>query len=337
MEASSLSEIYESISKDADIIYVVPLIRHTHKKTDYLYLLYEDLIGSDSYEIKSISIFDHFKLVAGILTNRKAILHYHWLEFQDFKSLLGMPWKMLCIYLFQLFGGHIVWTLHNEFPHNQKYLGLHRYLHKKMAHWTDILHVHCSAAVSLMSDRLKAPKEKFTIIPHPDFPTDPIPKSTAISHLNKNYDCGIDPDDTILLMFGNISRYKQIEEIADILIKEELSSKLIIAGPVKKGNMDLYEELISKVNKYNCIKLIAEFIPEEHVPWFYSATDICVFNYREILSSGGFHMAESYNKTIIAPNIGCLSETKDLSNVHLFTNADELKALLRVKITELND
>lgn len=336
MEASSLSEIYVSIDKDADTIYVVPLIRHSHKKTDYLYLLYKDLICSDSYKIKSISIFNHFKLVAGILTNRKAILHYHWLEFQDFKSLLGMPWKMICIYLFQLFGGHIVWTLHNEFPHNQKYLGLHRYIHLKMAGWADILHVHCSAAVSIMSDRLKAPKEKFRIIPHPDFPVETIPKSTAVSYLNDKYNCGIDPEETVLLMFGNISRYKQIEEVSKIIIEEKFDCKLLITGPVKKGNIDLYEELIAKENTYDNIKLIPEFIPEERVHWFYSATDICVFNYREILSSGGFHMAKSYDKTIIAPSLGCLSETKHLPNVYLFTRKDELKTLLRQKIAEFN-
>lgn len=337
MEATSLREIYTSINEDADIIYVVPLIRHTHKKTDYLYLLYEDIIKAESYKLKSISVFDHFKLVAGILSDKKAILHYHWLEFQDLKSLFGMPWKMFCIYLFQLLGGNIVWTLHNEFPHDQKYLGLHNYLHKKMAQWADILHVHCSKAASIMSDRLKAPKEKFRLIPHPEFPVEPIPKSTAISHLNNRYNCELFEDEPILLMFGNISRYKQIEQVSDIIIEEDLLCKLIIAGPVKKGNMKLYDELKAKEKRSSQIKLIPEFIPEDRVSWFYSAADISVFNYREILSSGGFHMAKSYENIIIAPRLGCLSEKEHLPNVNLFNSPDELVSLLREKIKVVND
>lgn len=337
MEASSLREIYASINKDVDTIYVVPLIRHNHKKTDYLYLLYEELLQSDTYKIKSISVFDHFKLVIGILTNKKAILHYHWLEFQDFKSLLGMPWKMLCIYLFQLLGGNIVWTLHNEFPHDQRYLKLHRYLHKKMADWSEILHVHCETAIPIMSKRLQAPKDKFRLVPHPQFPADPVPRSTAISNLADQYNCKITPDDTLLLMFGNISRYKQIEQVADIIIQNELSCKLTIAGPVKKGNIKLYDELLAKVKQSNKIILIPEFIPEDRVSWFYSAADLCVFNYREILSSGGFYMAKAYNKKIIAPRLGCLSEMEHLPNVTLFDHPDELITLLRQKTMRLDD
>jgi glycosyltransferase involved in cell wall biosynthesis len=328
MQATSLNEIYSSINKDADTIYVVPLIRYTHRKTDYLYLLYEDLIKQGEYEIKTISVFNHFKLVAGILLNKRAILHYHWLEFQDMKSLLGMPWKMLCIYLFQLLGGNIVWTLHNEFPHDQKYLRLHNFIHKKMAGWADILHVHCHKAVSIMHERLEVSKDKFRLIPHPEFPTEPIPRETAIHNLKNSYNCNLNSEVQTILMFGNISRYKQIEQVTDIIINSNLPCNFVVAGPVKKGNMKLYEELIAKAKQHSNIHLVPNFIPEDHVPWFYSAAKICVFNYREILSSGGFHMAKAYNKTIIAPDLGCLSEMNSLSYVHLFEGPEELKELL---------
>lgn len=131
MKASSLEEVYTSVNPEANIIYVVPLIRYSHKKSDYLYLLYEELIEADKYRIESVSVFNHFKLITGKLTQKNAILHYHWLEFQDLKSLLGMPWKLCCVFLFKLLGGNIVWTLHNEYPHDQKYLKLHSFYIRK--------------------------------------------------------------------------------------------------------------------------------------------------------------------------------------------------------------
>ncbi|MBD3615788.1 MAG: glycosyltransferase family 4 protein [Gracilimonas sp.] len=332
MEATSLREIYASIDKDANTVYVVPLIRYSHKKTDYLYLLYEDLIKSDAYEIKSVSIFNHFNLIAGIISNKKAILHYHWLEFQDFRSLLGMPWKLICIYLFQKLGGSIVWTIHNEFPHDQKYLRFHSFLYKKIAHWADVLHVHCETAVKKMSSRLQVPTEKFKLVPHPTFPAEAIPKHTARNYLNETYGSQLNSEIPVFLMFGNISRYKQINQVADLIIGTQVECKLLVVGPVKKGNMSLYEELSAKSGEKDRIQLIPNFIPENHVPWFYSAADICVFNYREILSSGGFHMAKAYNKTIIAPNLGCLSEEKETPNVFLFDDAEGLENLLKEQL-----
>jgi len=336
MESTSLDEIYASINEDARKIYVVPLIRYSHRKSDYLYLLYKDLIEGNEYDIKSISIFDHFKLVAGIVANRNAILHYHWFEFQDLKSLLGMPWKIACIWLFNMLGGNIVWTLHNEFPHDQRYISLHKYLHKKMAKWSHVLHVHCPKAVDLMSNTLEAPKDKFRLVSHPEFPAKPIDRSEARDYLNKTYECQLSQDIPLLLMFGNISRYKQIEHAADLIIGLEKECKLLIVGPVKKGNISLYEELQKKQNQSNRIQLIPQFIEEDHVPWFYSAADICVFNYREILSSGGYHMAKAYNINIIAPDLGCLSEEGNKPNVQLFNKPEELKSLLKQQIDSIN-
>ncbi|MAO64753.1 MAG: hypothetical protein CL666_07110 [Balneola sp.] len=329
MEATSLKEIYASVNPDAKTIYVVPLIRFEVKKSDYLYLLYEELLNDDDYHIQPISVFNHFKLVFGLLKNRKqAILHYHWLEFQDMRSLAGMPWKIFCIYLFQKLGGTIVWTLHNEFPHDQKYLKLHDYLHNKMASWASILHVHCKKAVDIMSERLQAPKDKFRLVPHPDFPAFPVDKNKALQHLNDVYGCDLTGNQPVLLMFGNISRYKQIERVADIVINADYDCRLMIVGPIKKGNDDLYDELAAQSRRSDKIEVVAKFIPEEHVPWFYSASDYCIFHYREILSSGGYHMAKSYQKEIIAPDLGCLSEEGDQPNVHLFKDEEALKSEL---------
>ncbi|MEX0609096.1 MAG: glycosyltransferase [Balneolaceae bacterium] len=336
MKSKSLEKIYSSLNERVRIIYVVPLIRFSHKDSDYLYLLYKDLINADKFEIQSISVISHFKMVLGILKHKQAILHYHWLEFQDLKSLLGMPWKFLCIRLFKLFGGNIVWTIHNEFPHDQRFLKLHCFLHRKMASWADKLHVHCEIAIENMSSRLNVSKKKFFIHNHPTFPAVVQPKRDAIDQLNKEYDCDVQPGIPLILMFGNISRYKQIEKVVEMIIELPVEAKLIIVGPIKKGNMSLFRELKKLDQKSNRIKLIPRFIKEEHVPWFYNASDICLFNYREILSSGGIHLAMSYKKKIIAPNKGCISELRHKPDVHLFESQDELKDLLLRELTVHN-
>lgn len=331
--SESLKNLYHSVNPDAKKVYVVPLIRFTHKKTDYLYLLYKDFIEGNDFTIRSISIFDHFKLIAAILTNRNSILHYHWFEFQNLKSLLGMPWKLFCIYFFQKMGGTVIWTIHNEFPHDRKYLDLHLYLHRKMAKWSKALHVHCNKAVDIMANRLMCEKDKFHVIPHPAYPLEPINKIEAREHLRSHYNLDISDDERVLLMFGNISRYKRMDLVATLIIEYDLKCKLLIVGPVKKGNEKLFKKLSVYQEADNRIKVIPHFIEEDRVSWFYSATDVSVFNYREILSSGSYHMALAFKKTIIAPNIGCLSEESGKPNVYLFNNQNELKELINSHIS----
>ena len=332
--SESLKKLYQTVNPQAKKIYVVPLIRFTHKKTDYLYLLYKQLIEGEDYKIRSISIFDHFKLIAAILANRNSILHYHWFEFQDFKSLLGMPWKLFCIYFFQKLGGTIVWTIHNEFPHDRKYLNLHLYLHRKMAKWAEALHVHCNKAVDIMANRLMCEKDKFHVIPHPRYPLEPLESYEARELLRSNYNLELSDDEPVLLMFGNISRYKRMDLVATLIIEYDLNCKLLIVGPVKKGNESLYKKLCVYEESDDRIKVIPQFIEEERVRWFYSASDIAVFNYREILSSGSYYMALSFNKTVIAPGIGCLSEEADKKQVHLFNDQNELKELIQMHTSE---
>lgn len=336
MDVKSLKEVYKSVDGRARTIFVVPLIRFTHQKTDYLYLLYKELLEDEEFEIKSISVFNHFKLVMGILSKKNAILHYHWLEFQDLKSLAGMPWKMLCIALFKLLGGKIVWTLHNEFPHDRRFLGLHVWLHKRMAKWAHKLHVHCASAIPLMSKRLQAPKHKFFVQPHPVFPSEILSKKQAVTRLNEEIGLNLNPETPILLMFGNISRYKQIEQTAKIVISLPIACTLLIVGPIKKGNLKLYKELLQLSQQSERIILIPKFVKEEHVPLYQNAADLCVFNYREILSSGGVNMALSYNNPIIAPDKGCISELAGNENVYLFNTEQEMRAGIIQFLEKLN-
>lgn len=333
--SEALAKLYHSVNPNAEKIYVVPLIRFSHKKTDYLYLLYDNLIKGEEFKIRSISIFDHFKLIAAILTNRNSILHYHWFEFQDFKSLIGMPWKLFCIYFFQKLGGTVVWTIHNEFPHDRKYLDLHLYLHRKMAKWSKALHVHCAKAVDIMSNRLMCGKEKFYVIPHPEYPLDSIDKNEARELLRTQYKVVLEDEEPILLMFGNISRYKRMDLVATLIIEFDLKCKLLIVGPIKKGSEKLYKKLGVYEQSDDRIMVIPHFIGEDRVSWFFSAADISVYNYREILSSGSYHMALAFNKTVLAPDIGCLSEEGEKANVYLFKDQNELKELIKHHTAEI--
>jgi len=336
MEATSLTELYSRVNKHFSKVYVVPLIRFDFPQTDYLYLLYKDQLTKNSQaDVKSISVFDHYKFVIAAILNKNSILHYHWLEFQTLKALLGMPYKLLCIALYKLFGGTIVWTVHNLSPHDKKYIKLHQSIHHWMAKRASLIHVHSKSAISLVSEYLKIENEKIVILKHPQFPSIELNKEEAQMEFLSNYGDGRKLlNSPVFLIFGGISEYKGIREIIDILTANERTFNLIIAGYVKIGHEDLHNFIIDKTVDDERVIYVPTFIPEEHYPSLLHSSDICLFNYDEILTSGGVEMAMAYQKKIIAPNLGCLKDLKNGDLVTLFDTKDELSKLITASFNQ---
>lgn len=329
----NLQSLYQELLPDdlkhpADL-FIVPLIRFNYTKSDYLYLLYKHIIEEETgrFKIHSISIWNHWKFVWQAYRKPNAILHYHWLECTNLKSLAGIAYKLFCILLFKKFGGKLVWTVHNKMPHDSRYKKLNYKIRSLMAKRADLLHVHCNTAIGEIGDFFNQPKTKFRVIPHPEYPVTSIPREKAIQKLNIKHDLDLKISDQIFLMFGNISSYKQIDEAGYMFKELPDYKKLVIVGPVKKGQLSYYQKIKELASKNNNIKLIPNFIPEEDVPLYHCASDCIVFNYRQILTSGGVALAESYGRSIIAPRLGCLSELAG-KKVQLFESGEELFSLL---------
>ncbi len=338
MEISSLKELYSRVNEHVNKVFVVPLIRYNFPKTDYLFLLYEELITEREFEVVSISVFAHSKLVLKPIFYKNTILHYHWLEFQDLKSMLAMPYKLLCIALYKLFGGTIVWTVHNLKPHDKKYLSLHKKIHSWMANIASLIHVHSSTSVDSVSEYYGVSNEKIVVLKHPDFPVKLLPKTDARNRFLEIYGNGKkEMNEPVFLIFGGISEYKGIREIIDLLIQKKEPFTLIIAGYVKKGQESLHNFIIQKTIDDKRVLYIPTFIPEEHYPLLLNSSDICLFNYDEILSSGGVKMVFSYKKNIIAPNKGEIRELINEDQVSLFNSKKELNSLINSFLESDND
>ena len=339
----NITECYEDILPRGSLVLVFPPIREKFPKTDYLYLLYSDLLEQSPapYSLKSINALKHFLLPFLAIKHRgKVALHYHWLEFQDLKSILAFPYKLLWFSLFSSLDTPIIWTVHNLEPHDRKWLRLHRWLHRSMANRAQRLHIHSQALLERTSNYLDIPLDssKWCVIPHPSFPAEIKDRSTSIDELNRRYSCTIPEDATILLLFGNISAYKGILEFIELFVEaveaveagiSRESIHVIIAGPVKKGQETYHQQITSAVTKRpQYFSHLPHFFPEEEYPFLLSASDYCLFNYKNIHSSGGLMMALSYDRKVIAPDIGIFSSHRNDSRVQLFKGKDELRQII---------
>jgi beta-1,4-mannosyltransferase len=328
MEEDKLLAEYFSVEPDLKKLFVVPLIDFNFQKSDYLYLLYEPYLNKKEFEVKSLSVYAHYKLITSRLKNENSLLHYHWLEFQDLKSLMGIIWKIKIIILYKLLGGKIIWTIHNRHPHRGKFLKANLMLQKFMSKRADRLNVHCSYAVELMSKQLEIDKKKFFVTPHPKFPAEIFPKEKSLAYLNVNFNIDLKIDDQIFLMFGNIIEYKGIDSVIKIF-SQMPEKKLIIAGGVKKGSEAYYKALISLAENKNNIFIVNKKLTDAEIPYFFNSADYVIFNFKHILTSGGVVMALNYEKKIIAPHKGCL---KEINNERMYffddTAGKDLNSLL---------
>ncbi|MBL1212794.1 MAG: hypothetical protein HND52_05470 [Ignavibacteriae bacterium] len=334
MTKANLNEIYLSLNKNVEKVFVVPKIKYHSPETDYLYRLYFDMLNSPESKIKveSFSVFAHPLIFLKFAAQRKAVLHYHWFEVQDIKSLAGIFWKLIWIILYKIIGGKIVWTVHNKYPHTVNFKSFNKTIRKFMASLADKLLVHCSAAIDIMTDVLNVRRDKFSIVEHPDFSAHIFDRAEAEKQFNQKYGLGINSSDRIFLMFGQIASYKGILECAGIFSGLEKNKKLIIAGAAKKGNLEYFSKLKNICDNSENIILIDKIIPESEVPIFFNLADYVIFNYNQVLTSGGIILALNYNKKIIAPKIGCIPGIKS-ENILLFDKSNssesELHKLLK--------
>ncbi len=227
-----------------------------------------------------------------------------------------------------MLGGKIVWSVQNTLPPDCRYEWLNYYARRWLAGKTDLLIVECRSVIDDISTFFHVHPDLIRVVEHPPYPAQIMPRAAAVEAINHRYNVGLKVQDRLFLMFGHISAYKQIGSVCEIFKKEPVQKKLLIVGPVKKGQMKLYKSLKKRASKTSNIILIPQFINEESVPEFLNAADCLIFNHRNSHSQGGVHLAISYRKTAFLPKKGCLKELEG-ENLYFFTSQEELKKLIK--------
>ena len=116
------------------------------------------------------------------------------------------------------------------------------------------------------------------------------------------------PDKKTILFFGFIRDYKGL----DILIKAfnllDASYQLVIAGE-PYGSFEKYEALIKELKNKNQVFVFNDYIRDEQVPLFFSASDVCLLPYTSATQSGITSISYHFDLPIIATNVGGLKES----------------------------
>jgi len=149
------------------------------------------------------------------------------------------------------------------------------------------------------------PQAKHALHPHPIFDFgEHINKQTAKEKL------GLNPNDSYMLFFGFIRRYKGLdlllEAISDARIKNR-NVKLIVAGEYYE-DAAYYNDKIKEYGIGEKVVLRTEYIPSDMVKYYFCAADIIVQPYRSATQSGVTQIAYHFEKPMLVTDVGGLSE-----------------------------
>ena len=267
----------------------------------YTWLLYQPMHAQ-------VTDFSYRSALAG----RYDILHLHWPERElnvyrgSMKAGARLRLRLALLDVLRARGTKVVWTVHN--------LSSHEGLHPRIESWFwPEFTKRVDGYIALSETGRLAARERFPnlanipgyVIPHGhyrgEYPVD--------ANVDARKELGIAAGAKVVLFFGLIREYKNVPALIRAfrdLADEELV--LLIAG--RPNSEALAEQLRGQSAGDARIRLHLHSIPIERVQYFFRAADLVALPYRDILNSGTALLALSFNRPVLVPGRGAMSELR---------------------------
>ncbi|QLQ65044.1 MULTISPECIES: glycosyltransferase [Providencia] len=295
-------------------VLVYPKIEDVEKYNTYLRLLYTE-------NVKSMSIRELILVLFNIKLQYDTF-HFHWIGISDTKSFIATIIVLLVALKFRLYQKTVIWTLHNKYPHKKKFYRLNRYIDKFAAKISSYLHVHGCSAINIMSEILYQKKDKFFIYQHPNYNVKKFSKEELEQEREK---IGLEKNDYVIIIPGIVHEYKRIFETLTFISK--LDCKIIILGKDRCESTNYKDKIKSLIDRNNKIIWIDRFVSDYEMDLYHQISNLAVFNYEDILTSGSVIRSLNCQTITLAPNQGCLKDIKDI-NLYLFDNETEIPTII---------
>ena len=259
---------------------------------------------ASGYEFKGATIFTSLLRAAGEL-EASDVLHLHWTApiLQRAESEEA-AWAALAEFTalldeLQARSVGVIWTVHNQLPHELEYREAEIALYRLIADRADAIHVMSPATSQMLAGICDLPSERIRAIPHLSYLGvygAPPSKGEARSLL------GIDDDEPTVLFLGQMRPYKGLGTLlASFRRLAEQGSPLptlLLAGSASpEAQAEIEAALPSEVRTITRFG----FVPEGEVGTWFAAADVAVFPYTSILNSGSLHLSAAFNVPVVLP------------------------------------
>ena len=289
--------------------------------------------GYEVKGVKDISLLTLIRAMKGI-----NIYHLHWthpyiVSDKLWKAVVKAAIFFLILIILKLRGRILIWTVHNLGEHEKKQQNFELFAHRILARLCGGIIVHSRYARQKVIEQycLKKHAAKVQIIPHGhyigNYPDD-MTRERARHMLN------LPIGYTVFLFFGQIRDYKGVPELIKaffhVLTGKEV---LIIAG--QPADQKTNDNLKTLIGTNTSILYSPEFVPDEKIQLYMKAADVVVFPFCDIFTSGSLHLAISFEKAIIIPELDSLGWIIEIGGAITFRHEeiDGLETALKSALT----
>ncbi|AEG17957.1 glycosyl transferase group 1 [Methanobacterium paludis] len=172
------------------------------------------------------------------------------------------------------------------------------------------------------------PCEKFVLMPHG------TPEGVFLDKNDAKMSLGLS-NKKVLTIFGFVHKNKGHDLVIDILNSLDDDVVLLVAGEARIAEHKKYYNFLkqrsSELGLENRV-IFLDYIKDEDLPVVFNSTDIALFPYKWIITSGSFHMALSYNIPTIASDLEYFKEIKDeYGCIELFEQDNKEELVEKIK------
>jgi glycosyltransferase involved in cell wall biosynthesis len=270
--------------------------------TTYTSLLYE------AVEARGVTIEEI--TVGALLRRRYDIVHFHWpdwylsprpgpsMVFHASAMLVALAWA-------RKRGARVVWTAHNLVPHERRSPRMSRWFYWAFTGLVDAVIVPTASGVDPMRRRFpRLAAAPTAVVPlghlagrYPDHGS----RAVARAHL------GLAPEGPVITYFGHIRPYKNVPGLVDrFRLLPDHDITLVVAG--RPLNDDVRAAVEAAAAGDPRVRLHLAYIDDEEVQHYMRGADLVVLPYAESSNSFVALLALSFDRPILAPDIGAFPE-----------------------------
>lgn len=197
----------------------------------------------------------------------------------------------------------IIFVCHNVFPHER--FPMDRFLTKCVL----------KRGSGFITHSKPDAEDLKSIVNRPNFVTTALPtfnsfKIKDMSRAEARELLGIYEDRKLLLFFGFVREYKGLKHLIKAMpeiVKADSSVCLMTVGEFGEDK-DEYMSLIKNSGVENNITVVDGYIPDKGIEKYFASCDLVVLPYESATQSGIVQIAYSFEKPVIATNVGGLPE-----------------------------
>ncbi len=142
----------------------------------------------------------------------------------------------------------------------------------------------------------------------------------------------------VILFFGFVRPYKGLQYLIAALpmIIQELEVTLLVVGEFWEGE-EIYRSQIKDLGLEPHVRLVVQYVPNEQVGVYFSASDVVILPYVSATGSGIVQVAFGCNKPVISTNVGSLPEVIEHKKTGFIVNPKAPKEIADTVVSFYQD